>query len=55
MKRLFFEKKQTLSPVAEKPLPSLATCVMMDLLGFVSYGIPFFGELIDIFGPPFQR
>ncbi len=52
MKRLFFGKKQTIMPVQQQAMPSLATCLMMDLLGYVSYGIPFLGEFIDIIWAP---
>lgn len=31
---------------------SLAFCILMDLIGFVSYSIPFLGELIDIIWAP---
>ena len=52
MKRLFFGKKQTIIQLQQTPMPSLATCLMMDLLGYVSYGIPFLGEFIDIIWAP---
>ncbi len=52
MKLSLFKKKEVLHAFPEKPLPSLATCLMMDLLGYVSYGIPFFGEVIDLVWAP---
>jgi hypothetical protein len=52
MKRLFFKKKESITVVQQQPLPPLATCIMMDLIGYVSYGIPFLGEFIDIFWAP---
>lgn len=48
MKRLFFKKQ---SP-EQKPLPSLALCLVMDFLGYASYGLPFFGEFLDILWAP---
>ena len=39
------------APVSQS-LPSLATCIFMDLLGFISYGIPVLGELLDIVWAP---
>lgn len=54
MKLSLFKKKEVIVPVPEKPLPSLATCLMMDLLGYVSYGIPFLGEVIDLVWAPFS-
>jgi hypothetical protein len=36
----------------EKPLPSLATCVALDLIGYASFAVPFFGELIDLVWAP---
>lgn len=32
--------------------PSLVFCIIMDLIGYASYVIPFFGELIDIIWAP---
>lgn len=39
-------------PASSQALPSLATCIMMDLLGFISYGIPVLGELLDVVWAP---
>src|ERR1700738_4212995 len=33
-------------------LPSLVICIIMDLIGNLSYGIPFFGELLDLVWAP---
>jgi hypothetical protein len=38
--------------VASKPLPPLALCVLMDLLGCASYLIPFLGEFFDLVWAP---
>ncbi len=51
MKRLLFQK-QSAVPVAEKPMPSLAACLLMDFLGYATYGIPFLGEFLDIVWAP---
>ena len=32
--------------------PSLLFCILMDLLGYASYGVPFLGELADFFWAP---
>jgi len=52
MKRLilnYFDKRPDKVAGA---LPSLSTCIFMDLIGFISYGIPFFGEVIDFVWAP---
>ena len=51
MKNLFF-KKRSLVPVKQKPLPPLALCLLMDMLGCASYLIPFFGEFFDLIWAP---
>lgn len=45
-------KNQTIHQVAEKPLPSLVACLLMDFLGYATYGIPFLGEFLDILWAP---
>jgi hypothetical protein len=35
-----------------KPLPPLALCVLMDLLGCASYLVPFLGEFFDLVWAP---
>ena len=32
--------------------PSLIFCILMDLIGYASYSIPFVGEIADIFWAP---
>lgn len=39
------------SPLPRKQ-PSLAMCILMDLLGYASFAIPFLGEFIDIAWAP---
>lgn len=34
--------------------PSLAFCLLMDLIGYFSYAIPFLGEFADILWAPFS-
>jgi hypothetical protein len=50
MKNLLTRPKK--QPVVLKPLPPLAFCVLMDLLGCASYLLPFFGEFFDLFWAP---
>ena len=45
MKKLLFNKT-TYLPVKQKPLPSLATCLIMDFIGCAVTFIPFIGEII---------
>ena len=33
-------------------MPSLAACILMDFIGYASYGIPFLGEFLDILWAP---
>ena len=51
MKKLFF-KKAPGSPLFQKPMPSLAACLLMDVLGYATYAIPFFGEFLDLLWAP---
>jgi len=51
MKKLFW-KKQTALPAVPQRMPSLAACLLMDFLGYATYGIPFFGEFLDILWAP---
>lgn len=50
MKRLFSKKSN--HPVQQKPLPSLAACIVMDIIGYASFGIPVLGEFLDILWAP---
>jgi hypothetical protein len=52
MKNLFFKKRVKYLPLQEKPMPSLAACLVMDLLGFATYAVPFLGEFLDILWAP---
>jgi hypothetical protein len=52
LKKLFFRKNVKYLPVQQKPLPSLAFCIAMDLVGYASFSIPFVGELFDLAWAP---
>ncbi|HEV7620742.1 MAG TPA: hypothetical protein VGO09_03365 [Flavisolibacter sp.] len=46
MKKLFFKKNTSYLPLQSNPLPSLGTCLLMDLIGSASILIPVVGELV---------
>jgi hypothetical protein len=56
MKLIPFRKNKAIRPsvvvVEPRPLPSLAVCVAMDLLGYASFAIPVLGELLDLVWAP---
>jgi len=53
MKNLLIRKRKPATVVIDpKPLPSLAVCIFMDLLGYASFAIPILGELIDLVWAP---
>jgi hypothetical protein len=52
MKQLFFKKNRPVVQLVEKPMPSLAMCLVMDFLGYATYAIPFLGEFLDILWAP---
>jgi hypothetical protein len=58
MKRLFFKRSESIQPVIvqqaspEKPMPSLAICILMDFLGYATFGIPILGEFLDLIWAP---
>lgn len=33
-------------------MPSLAACLLMDVLGYATYALPFFGEFLDVLWAP---
>ena len=51
MKKLFWKKNASV-PVVQKEMPSLAVCLLMDLLGYATYSIPFLGEFLDVIWAP---
>ncbi|MFT3979003.1 MAG: hypothetical protein QM687_00945 [Ferruginibacter sp.] len=36
----------------QKPLPSLALCILLDIVGYASFGLPVLGEFADIVWAP---
>ena len=36
----------------QKPLPSLAVCILIDLVGYASFGVPLLGEFFDVLWAP---
>jgi hypothetical protein len=56
MKLLPFKNRKAVSntvfSVQPRPLPSLATCIVMDLIGYASFAVPLVGELIDLVWAP---
>ena len=36
----------------QKPLPSLALCIALDIIGYASFSVPFLGELSDVLWAP---
>ena len=52
MKQLFFKKHKPTVQMVQKPLPSLAACILMDVLGYATFAIPVLGEFLDILWAP---
>lgn len=52
MKQLFFKKARPNVQMVQKPLPSLAACILMDVLGYATFAIPVLGEFLDILWAP---
>ena len=36
----------------QKPMPALALCVLLDIVGYASFSLPFIGELADLVWAP---
>lgn len=36
----------------QKPLPALAICILLDIIGYASFSVPFLGEFADIVWAP---
>lgn len=50
-------KRRTVATISlpapeQKQLPSLALCIALDLVGYASFAVPFFGEFIDLIWAP---
>ena len=44
---------KTIKPIVQqKPLPSLATCIALDIIGSATYAVPILGELVDFIWAP---
>ena len=53
MKKLPFFRKASPAPLkVEQAMPSLATCLLMDVIGYATYAVPFFGEFLDLLWAP---
>ena len=52
MKQLFFKKAKPTITYAQKPMPSLAACILMDVLGYASFAVPILGEFLDVLWAP---
>ncbi len=54
MKSLLFRKRKPANTVIlePKPMPSLAVCILMDVIGYASFAIPVLGEVIDLVWAP---
>lgn len=50
--KLFRRNGQKGSFGVQTKQPSLALCILMDLIGYASFAIPFLGEVIDIAWAP---
>jgi hypothetical protein len=50
--KLPFLNRQRQLPVAQKPLPPLHICLLMDALGMATYALPFIGEAFDLIWAP---
>lgn len=50
--RLLFRKKPVAPHTAGQKQPSLAACIVMDLLGYASFALPVVGEVFDIVWAP---
>jgi hypothetical protein len=52
MKQWLFKPRKAQQQQVERPLPSLPLCILMDLLGMASFGVPILGELFDLIWAP---
>lgn len=49
MAKLGTVQKSNPAPVTQRRRqPSLVICILLDLIGYATYSIPFFGELLDL-------
>jgi hypothetical protein len=52
MKKIFRTKQNSNITLQPKPMPSLVLCLVMDILGYATYAVPFLGEFLDIIWAP---
>lgn len=45
-------RKKAFFSAPERKLPSLALCIVLDLIGYASFAVPLLGEVIDIVWAP---
>jgi hypothetical protein len=50
MKSLLFKTRNS-QPV-DRPMPSLALCIVMDVIGYASFAVPVLGEFLDVLWAP---
>jgi hypothetical protein len=48
----FLLKKQLMKNSFSNPLPPLALCIILDVIGYLSFSIPFIGEFSDVIWAP---
>lgn len=52
MIQLFKKRTAVVLPEKQQPMPSLVACLLFDFIGYASYGVPFFGEFLDLAWAP---
>lgn len=53
MKKIsLFGKRTAVLPAQPAPMPSLVSCLLMDFIGYASFGIPILGEALDLLWAP---
>jgi hypothetical protein len=45
-------QKSVSAPEVHRRRPSLVICIILDLIGYATYSIPFFGEFLDLAWAP---
>jgi hypothetical protein len=52
LNRLLGRNKKTAAMLAERKQPTLGACIVMDLLGYATFALPFVGEVFDVIWAP---
>lgn len=52
MKKWLLPARKAPHQPVQRPLPSLALCIVMDLLGYATFSVPVLGELLDLVWAP---